>query len=441
MDSNLKLKLHHENLLKNFTKDSFQNKISKTLQSQSSNKDLQTFDLATIQSKNDIESLIFQRIHNLDPKKKHKITHSLHSQFQNLLKSRNNKAKYSNPTLSVNEFLTYVQRIPAKILNETLNFKEEYNKKVSKLNDIYNENCNKSPLNLIANRSSNLQTNNKKPLSIFSNENLIKTERNKSINLINTIKKSPDSIPSKPKEIDLEINQITNKSLQFNKKSRAQSAYDRNNFTILSKDNTEKINSLTKEPSVYEFQKRYYRMQDLDNLLAKSLTISEKNSHKDYEKNQLLRGVLRNSSNLNYHMDAVFRTIEKGKNKAPQISPLQMEAIKEKMLKNFRKMKENKMNNTQKLIENKIKNIEKMLIVDSGVLKYHKKIRRPQSAQAQTEQNSSKKKLKNLPLRSEVMKKFKIAELSTDHSVLAKKSKVASSATTMKNMSYVNYFL
>lgn len=435
MDSNLKLQIHHENLLKTFTKSSFQNKISKTLQSQQESTPNLTPKI--IPTSNEIESLIFQRIHRYDPKKKQKINESLHTHMQKIKRFRTIKSP--NTAFSVNDFLDYVKRIPAKVLNDSVNFRDEYKKKVEKLNVLYAENVNKTcPINKTSSHSETKQIIARKAL-LFNNDHLNKTFGSVSNTDNGSLtKKMADSIPKKHKIVDLEINQISDKfkpEYRIGSKMRAQSAHNEvivDNVNNLKLDNTQNSNH-----SHYDFKKRYYRMRDLDKLLANSLTITDKVSHQDIVKNNLLKGVLRNSSNLNYHLDAVFRSIEKGQTQPTKLSEEEMEKIKKVLQRNFSKTKMQKNNNTEKIIENKVKNIQKMLFVDSKVLKYHHSNQRPHSSQGQ---NIPKKKA-NLVLRSEIMRKFGIAQISSNHSSLSKKNRRILSDKPMKNMNYVNYFL
>ena len=383
---------------------------------------------------------------NISPKKKQKISESLNKKIKNRLSFQAIKSSFrKNKTelISSNDFVEQLSQIPVKFINDSLDYRQEYSKKIEKINSLFKDNIN----NYLKNKS-------EKPQQIFKNEILRKALiLTQTSPIENSLKKLADSIPSPHKQIVLEINQTkakTNSSHGFvngarnlsngflspktncsngfvNVKMRAQSA----NSTEIEKL-TDNINEKSRRPQVNyaDFRNRFYRMQDLDKLLAKSLTITEKINYKDYEKNNFLKGALRNSSNLNYHMDAILRSIEKGKNKQPKITNGQIESYKEKIIKNFKELRLN----AKKTIQDKLVNIEKMLIINSATLKYKSPIiKRPVS--------TGNKFSKRLELRSNIMKKSRILEISLQNSNLAKRTRMQDPNTPMRDMSYVNYFL
>lgn len=436
-DFQLKLKLHQENLLKKFTKQSFNYKIKKAQKEEFKAFEFQSQLEAHKIATGEVEGMIMERLKSMSPRKKLKKTEILNSQIKSIStfkKMRSLVSKNPSDIMSASDFVKQVTSMPVKFLGESLDFKQEYNKKVGKLNDLFTENI--TSYNNFKNLNKSYHSSHKiSPL--FKNNILNKVL----INQTNSEKKQPDSIQPVHKCVDLEINQIKNNQsnifgINYEKK-RAQSAYnniydDNNNFTTANL--TETLNDNLKIPH-YNFNQRFYRMQDLDKLLAKSLIISEKINSRENKENKFLRGALKNSSNLNYHMEAVMRSIERGGKltQNSKITTSQIELYKEKILQNFRKLK----TNTKKMIQEKVKSIDKMLFTDSKTLEYRSpNLKRPESVK------SGKKFKKRLELRSKVMQQSKILEISKEHSALSKKSRIISSNNNLtKNMNYVNYFL
>ena len=373
-DIKLKLKLYQEKLLKNFTKHSFHSFSIKNAQKGDPREiDLQQKLESQKYSNADIEGTIMQRMKTISPKKKQKFSESLNKKIKNRLSFQAIKLSFhknKNELISSNDFVEQLSQTPAKFLNDSLDYRQEYLKKIEKINSLFKDNFN----NYLKNKSQNQNICSEKPQQIFKNETfhkaLILTQP-----IENSLKKIADSIPSPHKQIVLEINQTkakrnssngprnmlngflspkTNSSNGFvNFKIRAQSANETEIQQL-----TDNIYEKNRKPQVNysDFRNRFYRMQDLDKLLAKSLTITEKINYKDYEKNKFLKGPLRNSSNLNYHMDAILRSIEKGKNKKPRITNEQIESYKEKLIQNFKELRLN----PKKTIQDKLVNIEKM---------------------------------------------------------------------------------
>lgn len=466
-DQQLSLKLYQEKLLKNFTKSSFLNKVTKT---QPNPKEIDLH--RTLEDEKilngQIEGMIMKRIQTLSPSKKQKAIQDLSQKFNLRREKQNTKPTYYKreaEIMSANDFVTQIHQMPAKIFNETLDFKNEFEKKVDKLNDLFKDSM--SSYHQQKSRNKSYQTP-EKSKSLFRNEVLsnVLSQTSQSITQnqqAKRFKKLADSIPQPHKTVNLSINQLptsqSQSSLKPEEKQRAQSAHKKadkqraqsahnekkyyNN--PISEDNNAPSN-ITENPkasSHYDFKKRFYRMQDLDKLLAKSLTIAERADFREYERNKLLKGALRTSSNLNYHMDTVLRTIERGKNtvNTPKINQPVMnvelaEKFKERMLRNLNQLKIN----TRKIIDDKVNSIDKMLLISSGTLKF----RSPVIARPQTAKNSDKDKKigRKIELRSKVMKKSRILEMSWEHSALAKKSRVALMGETPgRDMSYVNYYL
>lgn len=452
-DQKLSLKLYQEKLLKNFTKASFLNKVTKT-QPNPKEIDLQR----TLEDEKifngQIEGMIMKRIQTLSPNKKQKAIQDLSQKFTMRREKKNTKStyyKHKNETMSANDFVTQIRQMPVKVFNETLDFKNEFEKKVDKLNDLFKDSM--SSYHQQKSRNKSYQTP-EKSKSLFRNEVLSNVLSQTSQNITQSqqaqrIKKLADSIPPPHKTVNLSINQLpTNQSQSSLKteKQRAQSAHNEKKYNNpISEDNNAKSNITEnlKNSSHYDFKKRFYRMQDLDKLLAKSLTIAERADFREYERNKLLKGALRTSSNLNYHMDTVLRTIEKGKNTVntpkinqPVISVELAEKFKERMMRNLNQLKIN----ARKIIDDKVNSIDKMLLISSGTLKFRSQI----VARPQTAKNSDKEKKigRKIELRSKVMKKSRILEMSWEHSALAKKSRAALMGETPgRDMSYVNYYL
>ena len=452
-DQQLSLKLHQEKLLKNFTKASFLNKVIKTLPNPKEINLQRTLEDEKILN-GQIEGMIMKRIQTLSPSKKQKAIQDLSQKFTMRREKQNIKPtyyKHENEIMSSNDFVTQIHQMPVKVFNETLDFKNEFEKKVDKLNDLFKDSM--SSYHKQKSRNKSYQTP-EKSKSLFRNEVLSNVLSQTSQNIPQNkktirFKKLADSIPPPHKTVNLSINQLPSSQSQSSlktEKQRAQSAHNEKKYNNpISEDNNGKSNITEnlKNSSHYDFKKRFYRMQDLDKLLAKSLTIAERADFREYERNKLLKGALRTSSNLNYHMDAVLRTIEKGKNTGntpkinqPVITGELAEKFKERMLRNLDQLKIN----TRKIIDDKVNSIDKMLLISSGTLKF----RSPVIARPQTAKNSDKEKRigRKIELRSKVMKKSRILEMSWEHSALAKKSRAALLGVTPgRDMSYVNYYL
>ena len=427
-DMQLKLKLYQEKLLKKFTKDSFNSKVIKIKKEVNDSASIQLhegFKSLKMSNNTEIEGLMMERMKNFSPRKKIKVSQNLNKQIRSRLAFQQNKNSfYKNQTeiISANEFVNKLSKMSSKAINESLDYKQEYVKKIEKLNDIFKGNVN----NYLSYKSQNktFQTPDKSK-QLFNNEILSKVLSRS--NNEKYLKKQPDSIPLPHKQIDLEINQSNNRTqtsshevndLKLN--HRAQSAHNVEDTKVLSQQNYN------------DFRNRFYRMQDLDKLLAKSLSIAERADYKEYEKNKLLKGALRNSSNLNYHIDAVLRAIARGKNyNTPTNNLNSVVGVSEnRLINNFRELKLD----TKKKIQQNLNNIDKMLYINSGTLKFiSPQLKRPASA--------GPKFSKRLELRSKIMKQSRILEISLEHSALSKKSRMYDPNTPMRNMSYVNYFL
>ena len=199
-DHQLQLKLHQENLLKTFTKISFNNKLARA-QTNPKDRDLEkTLETHKI-SQDQIEGMIMKRLRTLSPKKRQKARYDLSKKLNTRFSMQKNKPPYyrcDTDIISANEFVTQVTQMPVKIMNDSLDFRQEYVKKIDKLNDLFKDNVNSYKNYKVRHKSYQTQDKSK---SLFKNEVLTKALSQTSQHISETqsqvVKKMADSIDRK----------------------------------------------------------------------------------------------------------------------------------------------------------------------------------------------------------------------------------------------------